>query len=613
MIELQNLTLNVADKTLLDSASCRLEDHWRVGLIGRNGCGKSTLLKLLLGELAETTGNAVCTTNKTRIGYLAQSLPATQQTALEFAKTGDDRWLRLQQQLKQAELANDGNAIAHCHLKLDEIDAYTLESRAEKILLGLGFSQEQFQWPVNQFSGGWQMRLQLAKVLLSGAELLLLDEPTNHLDINAIIWLGNWLKQLPTSQLIISHDREFLDQVCTHILHLNSQSLTVYKGNYSSFSKQYQQAQLLAEKTNKKMEAKRAHLESFISRFRAKASKAKQAQSRIKALEKLNFSQNIVEENTYQLNFSSDASISGPIIDIEGKIGHGDKVLLNVDGFSLYHGDRIAILGKNGSGKTTLLNTLSGKLPLISGKIVSHNKLKIGYYSQEQAESFPENSTPLSIFTQRFPDITSSTARGFLGSLGFSGKRVEEPIDIFSGGERSRLALGILSYEKPHLLILDEPTNHLDLEMKESLILSLLDFSGAIILVSHDRHFISSVVNQTLYINKKQLHPLEDNDFVSYEKFILDQSKDKPKETKKEKPNPPKKIKNENKSKNIEKNIENLLKKKKSLEIEIAENSKSTNFHLNKDYLNLTKQYEKVKIEIEQLEEAWLFENETHL
>lgn len=613
MLELQNLTLRVVDKTLLSEASVRLESHYRVGLVGRNGSGKSTLLKYLLGLIGEESGRLILGVKPEDIGYLEQNLPDGEATAIEFVKRGDWRWAKVQDELTAAEEADDGEAIAHCYEQMQAVDGYTIDARAGKILHGLGFSDEEFPRKIKTFSGGWQIRLQLAKVLMSNAHLLLLDEPTNHLDIDAIVWLGNWLKKNQAMQIIISHDRDFLDQVCTQIVHLNHQQLKLYNGNYSSFQKQYAEQRLLEGRSNKKAEAKRAHLEDFVRRFRAKASKAKQAQSRIKALEKLEVSISAQEESVYSFQFPVGEEITGPVLVLKGDVGYGeDHVLFPQLNLSLYHGDRIGIVGRNGIGKTTLLSTLAGEHQLVHGEVVAHGKLTIAYYAQNQADQFDDDETPLAILIGPAHKMPESKARAFLGRIGFSGNRVHEPIKNFSGGERSRLALALLSLKKPQLLILDEPTNHLDLESKEALILSLTDFTGAVVMVSHDRHFMSSTVNQIYYVADQQLHQLEQNGLSHLDDIIeqLTQKKSTQK-VKKDKAQPITEKANPMQIAKIEKELNKAAEKLQALEQELAKLSATAHAELLPEFQAVSERYAAAQSEVEKLEAKWLALNDS--
>lgn len=603
MIELRDLTLQVADKLLLENANLRLEKHYRVGLVGRNGCGKTSLLKFILTTTAQPNRNVICAVPQQHIGYLEQHLPNSELTAIEYVKTGDWRWINLQAELADAEKDDDGNKIALCFERMQAIDGYTIDARAAKILNGLGFSEQQFTQSVKIFSGGWQMRLQLAKVLLSQAHVLLLDEPTNHLDIEAIIWLSSWLKQQKATQLIISHDRDFLDEVCTHTAHLAHQSLKLYTGNYSQFQQQYAAARLLDERTRKKTAAQRTHMESFINRFRAKASKAKQVQSRVKALEKLEYSMMTHDEAIYEFNFTLKSPVTGPIITLRGDVGYPHRILLPSLSFSLYAEERIGIVGPNGIGKTTLLNTLANCHALVNGDVLHHNNLKIGYYAQNQADQFAADATPLTILRDLDAALNEKQARAMLGKIGFSGARVTAPMKTFSGGERSRLALTLLSHQKPQLLILDEPTNHLDLESKEALIVALLKFEGTIVTVSHDRYFMSSVVNQIYYINNKKLQRLEQNDWHNFENKVI-KSKNLPSKKAASK-NKRDKTRDE-KAKNIEVEIGRANEALKLLENKLIELNSQGVLPSAEEYQVITSRYKQLKSKIKNLEIQWM-------
>lgn len=616
MIQLKNITLQVADKVLLEDTHVRIDNHQRVGLVGRNGSGKSSLIKAILEQSLFSGGQLDMACPSTEIGYLEQSLPTTPLSAIEFVKTGDHQWLAVKTALEQAEAKEDGEAIAMCYANMEEIDAYTMDTRASTILGGLGFSQDQFCLPINNFSGGWQMRLQLGKLLLSRASLLLLDEPTNHLDINAIIWLASWLKQLPSLQIIISHDREFLDEVCTHTLHLANQTLKLYTGNFSSFQKQYAETQLVNERTQKKAQEKRKKTEIFINRFRAKSSKAKQVQSRIKALEKLESGIIFQDESVYPFHFLSGNPVDGPIITMNAvHVGYPNHSLLPQLNFSLYAGDRIGIVGKNGIGKTTLLNTLAAKNQPIAGEIIKHHRLKIGYYAQNQADQMDTEESLLSTVLQDMASFDEKEARAFLGRIGFSGNRVLLPIKQLSGGERTRLGLSLLGLKKPNLLILDEPTNHLDLESKEALILSLLNFNGALIVVSHDRYFMSSLVNQIYHIAEKQLTHLENNDWQNFYSDSTQNTQSSPsslptKAKKKGAQLKQKKQPTQHDKKaltQIEKKIEATTRRLQAMEDRLSVLStscKETNTLI--EYQKLNKEYQKTNQDLKKFEEEWL-------
>ena len=495
MLELKEVTLRRGIKILLDHASLRLDIGYKAGLIGRNGTGKTSLLRLIMRELHEDHGNFFLP-ESWKIAHLAQELPETTETVFAFVRAGDTAWVEIQKKLLVAETANDGMALANLYIQLESIDGYRIDSRVAVILKGLGFSTVEFEKPVKSFSGGWQMRLQLARVLMSQADLLLLDEPTNHLDLESIAWLTEWAKSYSGTFILISHDRYFLDEVTTHTIQLANQKLKLYQGNYSSFAKQFSDALVLQQKANVKILKKREHLQKFVDRFRAKASKAKQAQSRLKAMEKLQVTTDWQEEQNISFDFFEPKPTGYPTISIRANCGYENKILLRNVSLNLSEGDRVGVLGVNGAGKSTLLKTIAQGLPVINGEIVFHPRTQIGYFSQQQVDMLKLDETPLAHFKEQFPDITETQARGFLGRFGFSNDRVFEKVDVFSGGEKARLALALLIWKRPNVLLLDEPTNHLDMHIRESLILALEEFTGALLLVSHDRYFIECCVDQ---------------------------------------------------------------------------------------------------------------------
>lgn len=520
MLELKNVTLRRGAKFLLEDASVRIEQNCRTGLIGRNGAGKTSLFQLITGSLHEELGNVSLEVKRDAIAYLEQALPHSDEPALEYVKNGDFGWSKIQAQLQKAEAEEDGLAISQCYTDLQAIDGFTIESRASSILNGLGFTQDTFENPVSSFSGGWQMRLQLARTLIARADLLLLDEPTNHLDIEAILWLEKWLQTKKCSMLIISHDRDFLDNVCTHTLHLRQRTLKLYTGNYTSFARQFEMQLEQEASSAEKIARQRAHMQSFVDRFRYKASKARQAQSRMKAIEKLTMTVGLQRENPFSFHFFPCEKLSDPIVKIDASIGYGKTVILEKVGMNINHDDRIAFLGRNGGGKSTLMKTLAEEIPPINGEIIKHPKLKIGYFSQQQLDTLDYDSTPFAHVQQLDKKLGESEIRKYLGGFGFSGDCVFDSVRHFSGGEKARLALALLIYHRPNLLLLDEPTNHLDLQMREALIIALQSYQGAVVLVSHDRYFVSSITDQLYWIAQGKLLPFE-GDLEDYQKAVM--------------------------------------------------------------------------------------------
>jgi len=522
MLQLNQITLRRGAKVLLEEASLRLDVGYKAGLIGRNGTGKTSLLKLIMRELHEDNGELLIP-NAWKIAHLVQELPATDELALAYARSGDTAWIELQEKMRIAENNNDGVALGALYAELEAIDGYRIDARVAVILKGLGFTDAEFEKPVKSFSGGWQMRLQLARVLMSQADLLLLDEPTNHLDLESIAWLTQWAKACTATLVIISHDRYFLDEVTTHTIQLANQQLKLYQGNYSSFAKQFSDHLLLQEKMNTKVLKKRAHLQKFIDRFGAKASKAKQAQSRAKALEKLQVTTDWQEEENISFEFFEPKPTGYPTISVRADCGYGDKIILKNVALTLSEGDRIGVIGVNGSGKSTLLKTISQQLPVARGEITFHSQTKIGYFSQQQVDMLHLDETPLAHFKVQYEDISEAQARGFLGRFGFKGERVFEKVDVFSGGEKARLALALLIWGRPNVLLLDEPTNHLDMHIRESLIIALEEFTGALLLVSHDRYFIECCVDGLWLVNHGTVKQYDGN-LADYEAAQLSET-----------------------------------------------------------------------------------------
>ncbi len=573
MLEFRDFVLQRGEKVLLNNASLRVERGNRVGLIGRNGAGKSSLLSVIVGQLEEDAGHIQCDIAPDRIAYLEQTLPPASSTAIDFAKSGDRQWQAISEQLLQAESRQDGIKIAQCHVRLHEIDGYTIDARAATILHGLGFCNADLTKRVGEFSGGWQMRLQLAKVLMSRADLLLLDEPTNHMDLEAVAWFEKWLLSTTCNVILISHDREFIDNVCTQIVHLAQEKLTLYPGNYTDFIRQFELQLEIQARAREKINKQKEQMQKFVDRFRYKATKARQAQSRLKAIEKLTIAPGVQHENPFHFAFMPCQRLSSPILNVEGDAGYGTKILLPHLDLSLRADDRIALLGLNGAGKSTLIKTLSGCLPLLSGEILSHSKLKIGYFSQQQLEALDYDSTPLAHMLARYQDISESEARRFLGGFDIEGNRVFDKVGLFSGGEKARLALALLIYQAPNLLLLDEPTNHLDIQMREALIFALQDYEGAVILVSHDRYFVNSVVDNLWLVAHAKVERFEGN-LEDYQKLVLERSlgvseSQQPTSIKKKKPvrsnaNPQKLIE-------LERQIEQLSDQKQQLEEKLAD------------------------------------------
>ena len=522
MIELKNLTLQRGSKLLLDKANLTVSPQRRVGLVGRNGTGKSSLFALIKGEIAQDGGDVLLPAHW-KLASVAQETPALDISALDYVLQGDGELQLFQTALQEAEAKNDGMKQAEYHAKLEEIDAYSAPARAAKLLSGLGFSQEEHGRPVKSFSGGWRMRLNLAQALMCRADLLLLDEPTNHLDLETVLWLENHLSGLPCTQIIISHDRDFLNATTTQTVELSDQKLTLYGGNYDFY--QAERARRLAQQQAAyiKQQAQIKHLQSFIDRFKAKATKAVQAQSRMKALDKLERIAPAHFDSGFSFEFDSPAHLPNPLLQLDkADLGYGGEPVLHGIDLSLESGARYGLLGVNGSGKSTFIKTLAGELNVLSGRIVRSDKLNIGYFAQHQLDTLRPDQSPLWHIQKLSPDVREQEIRNFLGSFNFVGDAALQKTEPFSGGEKARLALAMIVWQKPNLLLLDEPTNHLDLDMRHALTLALQSFQGALIVVSHDRSLLEATTDSFLLIEQGRLKTF-DGDLEDYRRYRLAQ------------------------------------------------------------------------------------------
>jgi ATP-binding cassette subfamily F protein 3 len=533
MIRFQQVSLTRGVKPLLEATDVTLNPGDKIGLIGANGAGKSSLFAMLRGELHADQGE-VDFPAKWRVAYVAQETPALDRPAIEYAIDGDVTIRKLEQQLAaletEAESTVNGTLIAEIHAALADADAYTVRSRAEQLLLGLGFSMEQMQQPVSSFSGGWRMRLNLAQALMCPSDLLLLDEPTNHLDLDAIIWLEDWLKRYPGTLLVISHDRDFLDGVVNVIVHIDDRKLKRYSGNYSSFERQRAAQITLAQGMLEKQTRQRAHLQSFIDRFKAKATKAKQAQSRMKALAKMEELAPLRAAAEFSFEFREPQSSPNPLLvmedvnagyKIDDQAGHqSNKTIISNINFSLQTGQRIGLLGVNGAGKSTFVKTIASELAPLSGHMHNGKGLVIGYFAQHQVETLRHDESPLWHLARIAPDVREQELRNFLGSFNFPGDMVTSKIAPFSGGEKARLALAMIVWQRPNLLLLDEPTNHLDLETREALTTALAQFEGTLLVVSHDRHLLRATTDQFVIVADGKLQPF-DGDLDDYRDWLF--------------------------------------------------------------------------------------------
>lgn len=524
MITFSDIQLLRGGKPLLDQASATLHPSDKIGLVGKNGCGKSTLFALIKDELSIDAGSFSKPAHW-EMAWVAQETPALERTAIEYVIDGDREYRGLEDQLEEAEKADNGTLVAEIHGKIETIGGYSIKARAAELLDGLGFSQEQMTWNLTKFSGGWRMRLNLAQALLCRSDLLLLDEPTNHLDLDAVMWLERWLQTYPGTLVLISHDRDFLDPIVNRIVHVENQQLNEYTGNYSSFETQRAQKLLLQQAMFQKQQKQMAHMQSYIDRFRYKASKARQAQSRIKALEKMEQVLPAQFDNPFSFEFREPDALPNPIMMMdEVSAGYDDNLILEKIRLNLVPGSRIGLLGRNGAGKSTLIKLLSGELKQQGGELSYSQGIKIGYFAQHQLETLHPEETPLQHMMQIAPKHTEQQLRDYLGSFGFQGEKALDKVAPFSGGEKARLVLALLVWQKPNLLLLDEPTNHLDLDMRQALTFALQTFEGAMIIVSHDRYLLRATTDDLYLVHDRQVAPF-DGDLSDYYKWLTEQQK----------------------------------------------------------------------------------------
>ena len=555
MLSFNNLELVLGGKTLFDDVSLTIHHHQKVGLIGANGTGKTSLFKVIKKEI-EVDQSSVSYPNDLRISYLAQEVPASDEIALQYVLSGDHMLLEIQREIELTEKEEKFEILAELYEKYTALDGYSAQSKAEQLMVGLGFKSEDFNKPLKDFSGGWRVRLNLAKTLMQPSDLMLLDEPTNHLDLDAILWLSNWIKSFPGALILISHDRDFLDDCVSFIAHLYHQSIELYSGNFTQF--EILRAAKLAEIQSNyvKQQKEVAHMQSFINRFKAKATKARQAQSRVKALEKMELVAPAHIDSPFNFTISETEKISNPLISLsDSSLGY-DIPILSMVNLSIAPGDIIGLLGPNGAGKSTLIKSIVGSISLIDGQREVGTNFKVGYFSQHQVDDL---DLSISAFThiQRLDEIkTEKQIRTYLGGFNFKGDKVKDPIHLFSGGEKARLAFAIISYQKPNILLMDEPTNHLDMEMRHALTIALQTFRGAILLISHDRHLLNSSVDHFYLVDNGRVD-IFNGDLNDYKNYILDIKSSDIKEKKK-------------KAKSSKDNKEYNNKLIKSLNIEIS-------------------------------------------
>jgi ATP-binding cassette subfamily F protein 3 len=524
MLQFDDLSLRRGTRLLFEQAGFQVHPGQKVGITGANGTGKSSLLALLRGELHPDAGNIRFPADWV-IAHVAQETPADPRAAIEYVLDGDAELREVQRALEAAERRNDGERLALLHGRLDAIDGYAAPSRAGQLLHGLGFSTADEQRPVNDFSGGWRVRLSLARALMCRSDLLLLDEPTNHLDLDAVIWLEAWLRAYRGTLLLISHDRDFLDSVATHILYLERQRVTLYPGNYSAFERVRSERLASQQSLYEKQQREAAHMQAFVDRFRAKATKARQAQSRLKALQRLKAISPAHVDSPFHFSFHAADKAPDPLLRLEGvSAGYGDTPVLSGVSLSLSPGDRLGLLGPNGAGKSTLVKLLAGSLPPLAGERQAAPDLNPGYFAQHQLEQLSADQSPLEHLMRLDPLAREHDLRDHLGGFGFTGDQALMPSGPFSGGEKSRLVLALLVYRRPNLLLLDEPTNHLDLEMRQALAVALQDFDGAVVLVSHDRHLLRLTADRLVLVHDGRVSEFGDS-LDDYPSWLAERSR----------------------------------------------------------------------------------------
>ena len=626
MITINDLDFHLGNTVLFQSASAQISTGSKVGLVGRNGCGKSTFFSLLIGDYIPD-GGSISIPGDWQIATVKQETPALEISAIDYVIEGDLKYQQLQRELESAVASNDGNRIAEIHTELEIIDAYTIKSRSSALLIGLGFTQEDLERPVKEFSGGWRMRLNLAQALIVKSDLLLLDEPTNHLDLDAEIFLESFLKSYRGTLVIISHDRDFLDHTVNKILNIENYRLTAYTANYTEYEIQKAEKITLQNAMYEKQQRAIAHMQSFVERFRYKATKAKQAQSRLKALERMEKIAAVHAESPFHFSFRTPDSLPNPLITMDNiSLGYGEHVVIKKLRFNLVSGARIGLLGKNGAGKSTFIKFLAGELAPLSGDVTFSKGIKTGYFAQHQLERLRLNESALKHMQLLAPRTPEQELRNYLGGFAFAGDKVLENVSTFSGGEKARLALALIVWEKPNILLLDEPTNHLDLNMREALTMALQDYEGALVVVSHDRHLLKSTTDN-FYLVDDGIVDEFNGDLEDYQKYLLEKQKqlieqnnlknqkkadlNKPKELSwKEKKQLEYNFKNEirplkQQIARLDQQIAELTKKKAELEITLADNSIYNDENKSKLAELFTEQND-VTSKLEETEMLWL-------
>ena len=519
MLSFNNLSLRRGSNLLFQSVSFTIHKRNKVGLVGANGTGKTSLFKMIQGEFESDSGDFNYPPDL-RISCLDQEVPGSEELALSYVLSGDHKLANIQNAIKKAEKEEDYAALGDLHSQFEDHDGFSAKSRAEQLMVGLGFTESDFSKALNDFSGGWRVRLNLAKTLMQPSDLLLLDEPTNHLDLDTIIWLGNWIKSFQGALLLISHDREFLDECVDHIAHIHNQQIELYSGNYTQFEARKAARLAELESNYNKQQREIAHMQSFVRRFKAKATKARQAQSRIKALERMELIAPAHIDSPFSFNIPETDKISNPLLTLEGaELGYTTSIVSDVK-VSFRPGDRIGLLGVNGAGKSTLVKSLNGDIDLLDGLKREGKNLVVGYFSQHQVDDLDLQKNAIQHIQSIDEKATEAEIRNFLGGFNFRDNKAKDAIKNFSGGEKARLALAKIAFLKPNLLLMDEPTNHLDMDMRQALTVALQDFSGAILLISHDRHLLANTVDEFLIIDKGRLSRFN-GDLEDYRTLIL--------------------------------------------------------------------------------------------
>ncbi len=519
MLKLTALSLRRGPRVLFADATLTIHRGEKVGVTGANGCGKSSLFALIRNELHADAGDLRLPPNLV-IAHVAQETPGMARSALDYALDGDEELRDIERQLAEAEQQNDGTRLGELHGRMEQIEGYAAPSRAARLLHGLGFSDDKIRLPVNEFSGGWRMRLNLARALMCRSDLLLLDEPTNHLDLDAVIWLQQWLQRYPGTLLLISHDRDFLDEVADHILHVEQQQLSLYTGNYSAFERMRAEKLALQQSAFESQQREIRHMEDFVRRFRAKASKARQAQSRIKALERMEYIAPAHVDSPFHFSFLPPRKLPSPLLTIDqASAGYTGVTILSDLSLSIQAGARIGLLGHNGAGKSTLIKLIAGELEPLAGEVIRSRDLQLGYFAQHQLEQLSPEASPLLHLQRLDAKASEQSLRNYLGGFGFSSEMALSPVAPFSGGEKARLVLALLIYQRPNLLLLDEPTNHLDLEMRHAMTMALQEYEGALLVVSHDRHLLRSVCDELMLVDNGKVTEF-DGDLEDYRQWL---------------------------------------------------------------------------------------------